>query len=337
MVKWDGSEQLQLTSTPDGESSPRWSPDGKYLAFVASRAGTKKKAARSGCSNRAGGEAQKVTDVKGGVGDYEWSPDSTRLVFVVDDQDPDRRPEKMDELEAQDADADRRSIATTSSGRRRLPRGKRARTSISSTSRRRRHDSADAGQVRRRIAVVVARRQADRVPQASAVGDPRSHVERATSGSSRRAQAPAPRQLTTTADADGGRPAWSPDGKPHRRTCWATIRKFDAYDLNKLAVDPGRPAAQPRVLTPQLDRPVSSPRVVGGRARRSRSSSRTIARSTSPRCRRAGGRSARCTTGQPRRHELSPQARRRQLRRAREHADAAREVYALEERHSCAS
>ena len=26
MVKWDGSEQLQLTSSPDSESSPRWSP-----------------------------------------------------------------------------------------------------------------------------------------------------------------------------------------------------------------------------------------------------------------------------------------------------------------------
>src|SRR5688500_8878580 len=34
MVSWDGREQLQLTSSADNESSPRWSPDGKYLAFV---------------------------------------------------------------------------------------------------------------------------------------------------------------------------------------------------------------------------------------------------------------------------------------------------------------
>src|SRR5688572_31947524 len=34
MVKWDGSEQVQVTFTPDGESRPRWSPDNKYLAFV---------------------------------------------------------------------------------------------------------------------------------------------------------------------------------------------------------------------------------------------------------------------------------------------------------------
>ena len=63
MVKWDGSEQLQLTSSPDGESSPRWSPDNKYLAFVASR-GTeeeKKKGGQIWLLNRAGGEAQQAS------------------------------------------------------------------------------------------------------------------------------------------------------------------------------------------------------------------------------------------------------------------------------------
>ena len=33
MVSWDGREQVQLTSSPDNESRPRWSPDGKSLAF----------------------------------------------------------------------------------------------------------------------------------------------------------------------------------------------------------------------------------------------------------------------------------------------------------------
>ena len=39
MVSWDGKESIQLTHTPDGESQPRWSPDGKYLSFVSSRNG----------------------------------------------------------------------------------------------------------------------------------------------------------------------------------------------------------------------------------------------------------------------------------------------------------
>jgi len=34
MTAWDGSQTIQVTSSPDGESSPRWSPDGRYLAFL---------------------------------------------------------------------------------------------------------------------------------------------------------------------------------------------------------------------------------------------------------------------------------------------------------------
>ena len=85
MVSWDGREQVQLTSTPDNESRPRWSPDGKFLSFLSSRQGTAaqgasppNKGAQVWLLNRTGGEALKLTDVKGGVSDYAWSPDSGR-------------------------------------------------------------------------------------------------------------------------------------------------------------------------------------------------------------------------------------------------------------------
>jgi Tol biopolymer transport system component len=86
MVSWDGAQQVQLTFTPDSESRPRWSPDGRYLSFVSSR--QEAKGGQVWLLNRLGGEALKVTDVKGGVSDYAWSPDSTRLVLVVNDPDP---------------------------------------------------------------------------------------------------------------------------------------------------------------------------------------------------------------------------------------------------------
>ena len=86
MVSWDGQQQIQITATPEGESSPRWSPDGTYLAFLSSRQGAKK--AQVWLLNRAGGEAAKLTDLKGGVSEYAWSPDSKRLVLVVEDPDP---------------------------------------------------------------------------------------------------------------------------------------------------------------------------------------------------------------------------------------------------------
>src|SRR4029453_8586495 len=104
MVSWDGSEQVRLTSSKDSESHPQWSPDGKYLAFLASRKNDgdeddekkdKKKGAQVWLLNRAGGEAEKLTDIDGNIDDYAWSLDSKRLVLVVDDPNPADDPENM--------------------------------------------------------------------------------------------------------------------------------------------------------------------------------------------------------------------------------------------------
>jgi len=105
MVNWDGSTRIRLTHTEDsGEGHPRFSPDGKYLAFVAARGDgnsedTEDPKAKSQVwlLNRSGGEAQRLTELPGGVSGFEWSPDSTRLVLVSMD------PE---EQEAEDADAE---------------------------------------------------------------------------------------------------------------------------------------------------------------------------------------------------------------------------------------
>ncbi len=88
MVSWDGARTVQLTSSPDGESSPKWSPDNRYLSFLSSR-GDSDKGAQLWLLDRLGGEAVKVTDQKSGIDDYEWSPDGKRLVFVIQDPDPD--------------------------------------------------------------------------------------------------------------------------------------------------------------------------------------------------------------------------------------------------------
>ena len=87
MVSWDGKQQIRLTSSPEGESAPRWSPDGRYLAFQSGRPG-KAKGTQVWLLDRMGGEAQQLTDVKGRMSAYEWSPDSKRLVLVVEDRDP---------------------------------------------------------------------------------------------------------------------------------------------------------------------------------------------------------------------------------------------------------
>ena len=83
MVSWDGKQQRQLTHTAESESSPQWSPDGKWLSFLSSRDGSD--GPQLWLLDRNGGEARRVSDVANGIEDYAWSPDSKRLVFVVSD------------------------------------------------------------------------------------------------------------------------------------------------------------------------------------------------------------------------------------------------------------
>src|SRR5215204_1479728 len=91
MVNIDGSNDRQITFSQDSESSPRWSPDGKYLSFTSSRPG-KAKGNQVWLLDRAGGEAFQLTELKGRLQGYEWSPDSKRLALVIGDPDPDAEP-----------------------------------------------------------------------------------------------------------------------------------------------------------------------------------------------------------------------------------------------------
>jgi len=86
MVSWDGTRTVRLTSSPEGEGSPRWSPDNRYLAFVSGR--YESKGGQIWLLDRAGGEAVRLTNLKGGVADYAWSPDGTRIAVVSRDLDP---------------------------------------------------------------------------------------------------------------------------------------------------------------------------------------------------------------------------------------------------------
>ncbi len=76
----DGANQVQLTFGERGESSPRWSPDGRRLAFLARRG--------DDATNQIyvldvdGGEARRITNHPTGPGDLSWAPDS-RLVFFT--------------------------------------------------------------------------------------------------------------------------------------------------------------------------------------------------------------------------------------------------------------
>lgn len=86
MTRWDGAETVRLTASPEDDSQPRFSPDGREIAFLSARGDDA--TTQVWLLNRAGGEAQALTNVAGEVEDFAWAPDGKRLALIVSDPDP---------------------------------------------------------------------------------------------------------------------------------------------------------------------------------------------------------------------------------------------------------
>ncbi len=81
----DGEEPFQLTRTAGGGSSgARWSPDGRWVAFLADR-GDKQQIFMI---RAAGGEATALTNHEPGIGSFAWAPDGRRIAFTAEEPKP---------------------------------------------------------------------------------------------------------------------------------------------------------------------------------------------------------------------------------------------------------
>lgn len=77
----DGKSVRQFTRGDRSTGSPSFSPDGRYLAFTASRSGRN----QVWVLPLDGGEAEQVTEAESGVGSYSWSPDGKLLAYTMVD------------------------------------------------------------------------------------------------------------------------------------------------------------------------------------------------------------------------------------------------------------
>jgi dipeptidyl aminopeptidase/acylaminoacyl peptidase len=223
MASWDGKRQIQLTSRDgESESSPRFSPDGHWIAFVSSR-GDEHEDDQLWLMDRGGGEGMKLPGITGSVVDLTWAPDSKSIALIVEDPDPD---------EAANAAAQAVVPAATKPG-------------------------AGAAPTSEPVApVAVAEPKSDKKKPKPIVIDRfqfKQDIEGYLGKQRKRLfvydLATHKAHRITTGDYDEALPAWSPDGKSIAFTSKRAPDPDRTYDSNLQLVTVGATPAEPRALT----------------------------------------------------------------------------------------
>ena len=92
----DGSDLVQFTYDKKSNTHPRFSPDGKYLAFISKRS----EKPQIWIMNIAGGGPWQFTHEKQGAGAFHWSPNSKTIAFLM--KDPETDEEEKNKKEKRD-------------------------------------------------------------------------------------------------------------------------------------------------------------------------------------------------------------------------------------------
>jgi dipeptidyl aminopeptidase/acylaminoacyl peptidase len=255
MAPTAGGKPVPMTAEEKSVSRPRWSPDGRHLAFLGE---VEEEKTQVWTLFRQGGDSQPLTRTVQGVTAYEWSPDGRRMVLVL--QDP-----KPEDLEKEDGEQDEEKTPPPWV----ITRRQFKQDYVGYLDSRRTHlyvldvesqkatqltsgdydDSQPAWSPDGRLVAFTSNRTAD--PDSNYNTD----IWVVAADSSDRGQSLL--QVTTNPGADTS-PSFSPDGKWITHVS-ATDTKAVLYATNHLAVTPAQ-GGEMRVLTRELDRNVYAPR-----------------------------------------------------------------------------
>jgi len=275
MVPTAGGDAVPLTAEGVSSSHPRWSPDGKFLAFLSARNDGE---TQVWLLNRLGGEAQQLTDTVQDVEDFSWSSDGRRMVLVL-------RDPTAEELAAakEKSAAEARSPAADDDD----SKGKKSKSKKPWVIDRLQFKLDEVGYLERRRTHLyvfdVAKKSLTQVTSgdyddSEPAWSPDSKLLAFTSNrstpdpdatynsdiwtvaSSNTDKGAHPTQVTTNPGIDMS-PTWSPDGQSIAYVTMLEPKLFD-YATHHLAISPatGGPA---KILTQSLDRMVTSPRFFG--------------------------------------------------------------------------
>ncbi|HZS47702.1 MAG TPA: S9 family peptidase [Blastocatellia bacterium] len=101
LVSTSGGEPIRLTTNKKNDNQPRWSPDGKRIAFISAR----EDKPQIFLISPTGGEAEKLTDAKSGVQSFQWSPDGQTIAYVgLQDLTPEQEKKQKEKDDAEVVD-----------------------------------------------------------------------------------------------------------------------------------------------------------------------------------------------------------------------------------------
>ena len=249
-VSWDGKQVVELTHDSESANAPRWSPDGKQLAFLSSRPG--KAPGSQVWAIDAGGSLQQLTDVKQPILAYRWSPDGNQLLLTLEDHTgtreaaPDNKPQPIVITRYQYED-DHAGYLTDQRHHLYLFDLKTSKlTRLLHECDPDEEQDAEWSPDGHAIAFFSRRDQ----PQPDRTEDTDLYVTEAAAGST-------PRRLTSFGGIEAGPPVWSRDSAS---IAFEQARKpgYSSYTQLQLAVLPATGGAE-RVLGASLDRPLGTP------------------------------------------------------------------------------